>query len=291
MDQDDRHTAPMSRRRRAAACSLAATAALAVTATPGSSSEGTTPISLTGCYLTAMQFDDDPDRLRQYVPPAYTLGGPASIAMASGTPQPPDRAAFTLWTHSCDSATVGATGVGAADLVLVGVVIEKPDVGVVAAQPIAAYDHYLTSAATDNERLATALRLNGLPAQHVRQLTFDRTTNGAGVPATTTTVPRPGDGLSFSATPVVDHTATDHPHDNSFWHGADPATAAELEIRVRGARDWFCLGEGCGRASAPAGSATAEFLGMPERRDPVFAADHLQLGIVSASVRSSTGTG
>jgi hypothetical protein len=192
-----------------------------------------------------------------------------------------------LWTYSCEHSAFGAADTGAAVLVLVGVVIQKPDAGAPQAQTIAEYDHYLTYAASNNGRLASAMRRSGLPVQHVKPLSFQRSTDGLGTPSTTTTVPRPGSGLTYTATPQVEHTVTDHPHDDSFWHGADPGAAAELEITLRG-RDWLCVADGCGVASAPVGSTMADFLGTPQRQDPIFTADHMRIDAVTATVRSAS---
>lgn len=277
-------------RRRVVAVGVAVPAAAALLLTPAQGAAAATGLDLQGCYLSVLQFDDDAERLRPYVPAAYTLSAPISILVTNGTPQAAEGAAFMTWAVSCDGVRVDGESVGAATIALVGVVIEKPDVELVGLEGPAGFDHYVIAASADNEKLAHALSKAGLPAKHSPGLTFERQTDALGTPSTTTTVPGPH-GLTFAVpAPPVNDTVREHVHSNSFWYGPDPATAAELELSMW-ARDWFCSGSACGSASAPAGHELAAFLGSQHRADASFGADHVKIDTIAATVRAGAGRG
>lgn len=274
--------------RRAVASAATGCATLALMAAPASSETAEIALDLQGCYLSVAQFEDSPERLRQYVPAAYALSEPISLMVTYRTPQVSGKAAFIMWTYSCDSVAIAGSSTGPTTVSLVGVVIERPDALTfpVGFTGPAGFDQYLVAAFANNGKLADALTGAGLPTRNSPGMEYEREFDALGTPTAATTVPGPH-GFGFSSAPVVNDTLQrPHAHHNSFWFGENPETAAELDIRLS-AREWLCVGSDCGAVSAPPGHGLAEFFGAPARSDASFSADHMKIDTAAGRIRTA----
>lgn len=202
-------------------------------------------IALAGCTITNPLIPDDPERVRDFVPEQYLLGGNAYFP---GTEYLPTTATLMVAALGCDAATISGNGLGpiALALIAVQVVAEATDGGATDA----AWDRYnqstlnflpssswyLLAAHTDNAELAAALRGVGMPVGFVEDLRYETDyTNGAtlGTPQIDELdVPAPRGGAYTVATTTHLPDPFEHDHDWFFWHDGRYLPGTETQLRT-----------------------------------------------------------
>ena len=179
-------------------------------------------MKLSGCTITNPMFEEDPARLRQFVPQHYEFGTNPYIG--------PSAATVIVAVLACDATDIDGRDHGpmVLNLFAVQVVSEAGDTGDVADAAWRTYDRsalnflpssswYLVEGHTDNSAVASALAANGLPVSFVKDLGYQTDYSGT-LKSDVVAVDRRPEGAYALSTRTRLADPFVHNHDWTFWH-------------------------------------------------------------------------
>ena len=244
------------------------------------------PVNLGGCTITNPLFEDDPARVRPFVPARYELGTNAFFG--------PQAATIIAAVLSCKSVSVDRRRPAPMVLALVAVQVEQDPAGDNPADRawnlytrstlnvLPSSSWYLIAAQTDNAGFAARLRRMHLPVDLVAGLAYRADYDG---PEKKDSVVIPTHGGPYrltTTTRLADPFV--HNHDWQFWHDGPRGESAGLYLHLHAMSDSSCgywispavaaTQPPCGATiTAPPNSRIAKVLGARVRQTP-YAFNH-----------------
>lgn len=235
----------------------------------------TASVRLGTCDMAVGVVRDSAERLRQFVPPDYTLG--QSLYMLGD----PGAGMVVSWTMRCDRVRIPDREPTSAKLAFVGVQIEAPDRPTSGSTLANDFDIYTLFAHTNSRPVARWLRAGGMPAELARGMRIERSSE------VEVTVPANRSPYGLELFPAEPDPLGVHRHENAFWHD-EGGRPARLSLVIPEAEDIACIGvvAACGTIEAPRRSPVVNLLGAPSR--PVdFVFDHVDLQGSTVALRAA----